>query len=429
MLRPPGLVLDALGRLIEAGYEASIVGGALRDTLLMKPIPDWDIATSAACDRIRQLFSDRKIYQLKHKTVTIVLPGSRLEITPYRDPEGTLEGDLARRDFTINSMAYDLPGQRLIDPWGGRKDLAKRMLRATGDPDLRFREDPVRLLRGVRLATELDFEIDPQTLQSMETLARLLSRVARERVREELIKLLMCSHPSRGFRILSEHRMLKQIIPELCEGVSLEQNAHHQHTVFAHALETMERLPQVLHLRLAGLLHDIAKPSVRTFEGDTWRFLGHARESAYLAEKIMSRLRFSRPLTEKVAHLIAYHMIEYTSQWSDGAVRRLVGKAGKDSIDDLLALRKADLLAHGTGRPTDSFEELQKRVRSTLQKKQATSVHQLATNGHAVMELLHLKPGPRVGDILQHLLEIVTENPHLNNPDDLKSLLERDFLP
>jgi len=429
-LCPPSFVTDALARLIDAGYEALIAGGALRDTLLSRPIPDWDIATSAPHDRIRELFSDRKTYHLRHETVTIVLPGNRLEITPYRGPDGTLEGDLARRDFTINAMAFDLPRKSLIDPWGGREDLAQRVLRATGDPDLRFREDPVRLVRGVRLATELGFEIQHQTLYAMEIHAQLLSRVARERIREELIKLLLSSHPSRGFTILSSSGMLKQIIPELSEGENLKQGLHHQHTVFDHALETMERVPPVLHLRLAALLHDIGKPRVRTPEDNTWRFLGHASVSAHLAGQIMARLRFSRLLTEKVVHLVLNHMIEYTPQWTGGAVRRLIARAGSENIHDLLALRKADLQAHGTGsRGTGPLEELQERVSLILREKQATSVPQLAVNGHDVMNLLHLEPGPRVGEVLQRLLEIVTDNPELNNPDDLRALLEKGPLP
>ena len=429
-LRPPSFVSDAVARFHGAGYEALIVGGALRDSLLGRPIADWDIATSAPRDSIRELFSDRKTYHLRHETVTIVLPNKRLEITPYRDPDRTLEGDLARRDFTINAMAYDLLSKRLIDPWGGGKDLIQRVLRATKDPDVRFREDPIRLLRGIRLAVELGFEIDSKTLHAMETLGRLLRRVAQERIRDELSKLLMCSHPSKGFKMLSGHGMLKQIIPELCEGEGVEQNGHHQLTVFDHALETVERVPQVLHLRLAALLHDVGKPRVRTLEDDSWRFPGHARKGASVAGQIMIRLRFSRLLTEKVVHLVLNHMIEYTSQWSDGAVRRLIGRAGSAGIDDLLALRKADLLAHGTGNEcARPMKELQERVASSLQKKQATSVLQLAINGHGVMKLLHLEPGPRVGEILRHLLKIVTDNPHLNNPDDLKVLLERAPLP
>jgi putative nucleotidyltransferase with HDIG domain len=425
-LRPPSFILDALARLVDAGYDALIVGGALRDTLLKRPVLDWDIATSAECNRIRQLFSDRKTYHLRHETVTIVFPHNRLEITPYRDPNGTLEGDLARRDFTVNAMAYDPVRRELIDPWNGRKDLAQRVIRGTGYPGLRFREDPLRLLRGIRLAVELDFEIQDQTLQAMDVHAHLLRHVAPERIREELVKILMCPRPSGGFKMLSAQGLLRHIIPELCEGKGVEQNFHHQHTVFDHALETVEKVPPVLHLRLSALLHDIAKPRVRTLKGDTWRFLGHARESAHLAQQVMARLRFSRLLTEKVAHLIMNHMIEYDSQWSDGAVTRLIGKVGSDSIDDLLILRKADLVAHSTGNErARPIKELQERVASALQKKRATSVLQLAINGDGVMKLLDLEPGPRVGEILQHLLEIVIDNPHLNNPDDLQELLER----
>ncbi|OPX41719.1 MAG: CCA tRNA nucleotidyltransferase [Deltaproteobacteria bacterium] len=429
-LHIPSFVSDALARLTHAGYEASIVGGALRDAFLDRPIPDWDIATSAPRQRIREVFSDRKTYHLKHETITIVLPKNRLEITPYRDPGRTLIGDLARRDFTINAMAFDPLSKQLIDPWNGRKDLAQKIIKGTENPELRFQEDPVRLLRGIRLSTDLGFEIHPQTLQAMHTHAHLVRQAARERIREELIKLLMSSRPSRGFRMLSVQGLLKHIIPELCEGEGIEQNIHHKLTVFDHSLKTMEMVPQVLHLRLAALLHDVAKPRVRTLEGDTWRFFGHARESACLANRIMENLRFSRSLTKKVVHLIMNHMVDYTPQWGDSAVRRLIRKAGPDNIDDLLLLRKADLLAHGTGLDRiDSLEELKARTAAILKEKHPISVHQLALNGNDVMEILHLGPGPRVGKVLQHLFEVVTESPELNNPHDLRALLEKDSLP
>lgn len=432
-MHPPDFVLGALARLTDAGYDASIVGGAVRDSLLHRPIPDWDVATSAPPKVIRELFSDQTTYHLKHETVTIVLPGNRLEITPYRGPERTLEGDLARRDFTINAMAYDPARKRLFDPWDGRKDLKKRILRATADPDARFREDPIRVLRGIRLAVELGFAIDQRTLGYMEIHARLLRREAPERIREEVAKILMCDHPRRGFKLLSDHGQLEHIIPELCEGEGMEQNIHHRFPIFEHALETVERVPQLLHLRLAALLHDVAKPRVRTPGPNGWRFLGHARESAQLAENILARLRFPRLLTEKVSHLIAEHMVEYTSQWSDGAIRRLIGRTGIENIDDLLTLRKADLLAHGTGENgAQLLEELQGRIAVIMGREEATSVQQLAISGYDVMDALRLKPGPLVGAILRHLLEIVLDNPQLNNPRDLRTLLKEtppDFTP
>jgi putative nucleotidyltransferase with HDIG domain len=221
--------------------------------------------------------------------------------------------------------------------------------------------------------------------------------------------------------------ILAEVLPELCEGKGVEQDrSHHRYTVFDHAIETVDRILPVLHLRLAALLHDIAKPRVKHFERGKWRFLGHAQESADLAERIMARLRFSRTLMEKVSHLIGNHMIGYSAEWGDGAVRRLIRRAGTETIGDLIILRKADLLAHGmNSNPMGPLEDLERRVASIFRKQQAVSLRDLALNGHDVMEVLHLEPGPRVGRILDDLLEAVTDDPHLNNPGDLLSLLKK----
>jgi tRNA nucleotidyltransferase (CCA-adding enzyme) len=420
----PPLVRQVLARLIDAGYEAYIVGGALRDTFLLRPVPDWDIATSAPCDRIRALFSDTKHYHLKHETVTLVLPDRRVEITPYRDPGRSLGGDLARRDFTVNAMAFDPFRQRLIDPWGGLKDLELRMIRATGDPDARFMEDPLRLLRGIRLAAQSGFAIHRHTLAAIKTNAFLVNHAAMERVREELVKLLADIRPSRGFRLMARCGMLDQIIPELSEGIGVTQNSRHRHTVFDHTMETVDAVVPRLHLRLAALFHDIAKPRVRERVRGTWRFLDHARKSSDLAKEILARLRFSRTLMEKVAHLINNHMIEYSEEWGDGAVRRFIRRVGPEHMGDLLLLRRADLRAHRVDSSMiRSLEELERRIVSITRETNAVSLGDLALNGHDVMAILDLEPGPSVGRALQHLLEAVTDDPALNNPEDLSFLL------
>jgi tRNA nucleotidyltransferase/poly(A) polymerase len=425
-LRPPRFVSDALARLHDAGFVAVIVGGAVRDTFLGKPIPDWDIATSAPGSRIRELFSDHKTYHLKHETLTVVLPKNRLEITPFRGCKRLIEEDLARRDFTINAMACDPVRKELFDPWDGRRDVAMRMIRATKNPEDRFQEDPIRLIRGIRLATELNFKLERNTRLMMKKWVHLLQREPPERIREEITKILLSPHPLKGFTLLFEQGMLPYIISELCEGKDLMQNEYHHYDVFDHTLETVERVPPILHLRIAALLHDVAKPRLRSPGKNGWRFPGHAGESAVLARQIMARLRFSRVLTEKVVHLIEHHMVAYNPQWSSGAVRRLIGRVGMQNIHDLITLRKADLLAHGTSEKTAlPLEELHTRIAEIIGKREATSLSQLAVNGHEVMEMLQLKPGPRVGHILRHLLDIVTESPSLNNPRDLRSLLKK----
>jgi tRNA nucleotidyltransferase (CCA-adding enzyme) len=427
----PRRISSVLVRLIDAGQEAYIVGGVLRDALLGRtPAPDWDITTSAQSHLIRELFKDTKNFCLKHGTVTLVFSDTRVEITPYRVPARSLEEDLATRDFTVNAMAWDPAREALVDPWEGAVDLDRHMIRATGDPDSRFREDPIRLLRAIRLATDLGFEIHPRTFAAMEADAFLIDGAAAERVREELTRLLLGSRPSNGFKVMHRCGILVEVLPELCEGKGVDQDhSHHRYSVFDHTMETVDRVLPDLQLRLAALLHDIAKPRVKHFERGKWRFLGHAQQSADLARRIMARLRFPRTLTDKVSHLIDNHMIDYRAEWGDGAVRRLIRRAGTESIGDLILLRKADLLAHGMDNcMTEPLEDLEKRVASILRKRQVVSLRDLALNGHDVMEILHLEPGPRVGRILDGLLEAVTDDPRLNNPGDLLAILTKGIL-
>ncbi len=423
-LRLPSFVHGAVQRLRNAGHESYIVGGALRDTLLKRSIPDWDISTSATSEQIRTLFIDTRSYRLKHDTVTLIVQGQRMEITPFRGTEKTILGDLSRRDFTINSMAHDTLLETLIDPWEGKKDLERRRIRATGDPESRFREDPIRLLRGIRLAVELDFRIQEGTLAAMRSMASTISYAPWERIRDELIKVLMCETPSRGFNMLSETGLLNHVMPELSEGTGVEQNSYHRLTVFDHIMETLDRVPAVLHLRLAALLHDIAKPRVRTYDDDQWRFFGHEEAGARLAEEIMGRLRLPRFLIKRVVGLVRYHMIKYSPEWGDPAVRRLLRKVGPEHIYDLLALRRADLEAHGTFRePEAPLNELEIRIRSLIRERAATCLTHLAVDGHTVMKVLNLTSGPMVGKCLDELLEMVTDRPGLNNEKDLVEIL------
>jgi len=418
------LVRGVLLRLRNAGYEAHIVGGALRDTLLERPVPDWDISTSAAPEQIRTLFIHTRSYRLKHETVTLVVQGKKVEITPFRGPEKTVQGDLATRDFTINAMAHDPFHQILIDPWEGKKDLERRILRATGDPASRFQEDPIRLLRGVRLAVELDFRIHEDTLDTMHAMASSISNAARERIRDELFKILLCDTPSRGFRMLSKTGLLPYILPELSEGIDVEQNPHHRFTVFDHVMETVDRVPSVLHLRMAALLHDIAKPRVRTYHDGQWRFFGHEEAAAELAGKILRRIKLPRSLITQVVRLVRHHMINYSPEWKEAAVRRLLRKVGPEHVPDILTLRMADLQAHGTSQePSIPLNDLRKRIRLLIREKAVTHLTQLAVNGRTVMRVLDLESGPMIGRCLEELLEIVIDRPELNNKKDLTDIL------
>jgi len=242
----PEFVIFILNRLKAAGYQAYIVGGAVRDVFLKRTITDWDVATSAPRDKIRTIFWDTKQFTLKRDTVTLVHTGHHFEVTTFRGEKNGLLSDLSHRDFTINSMAFDPDNDEVIDPYGGESDIDKRVIRAVGNPEARFREDPLRLLRGIRIATELRFRIDEKTISSLGSTASLLSSVAPERIREELMKILMAPRPSRAFNIMVRTGLLKEFLPELLEGYLKRQNHYHRYTIFKHIVETVDHVSQSL---------------------------------------------------------------------------------------------------------------------------------------------------------------------------------------
>ncbi|MBW1780735.1 MAG: CCA tRNA nucleotidyltransferase [Deltaproteobacteria bacterium] len=421
----PGFVTFILSRLKSAGHDAYVVGGALRDAFLKRPVMDWDVATSATPDHIRTLFRDQRHFALKHDTITLVHSGAHFEVTPFRGTENTLQSDLSHRDFTVNAMAFDPADPRVIDPAHGACDITKRVLRAVGNPEDRFREDPIRLLRCVRLAAELDFRIDPRTSAGLTTMAPLLSTVAPERIRDELMKILMTRRPSGSFYLMVRTGLLKAFLPELLEGYLKRQNKYHQYTIFRHIVETIDRVRPDPVLRLTALLHDIAKPRTRIKRGGTWHFYGHEKESARLAQDILKRLRFGNEMAKKVTHLTQRHMINYDPEWSNAAVRRLIRRIGIGHIRDLLAFRRADLLAHGPAKQDLILsDELDKRVKEQLRREAPTSRSDLAVDGHMVMKITGLSPGPQVGRVLRELNEKVLDHPELNTKKDLEALLE-----
>jgi len=422
----PAFVAFILERLKEAGHQAFIVGGAVRNIFLQLPIADWDIATSAQPEEIKTSFHDIKFFTLKHETVTLVHSGRHFEVTTFRGKNGCLEDDLAHRDFTINAMALDPEGIEILDPFGGRIDIREKLIRAVGDPQIRFQEDPLRLLRAVRLATELGFLIEAKTLETLTCLAPLLDKVAPERIREELIKVLMNSKPSMGFNVMRKTGLLKQFLPELLEGYRKRQNARHRYTVYKHIMETIDRTEPVQLLRLTALFHDIAKPRVREKIDGKWRFFGHEAASADLATEILYRLKFTRLIIGKVTNLIQHHMIDYHSQWSAAAVRRLIRRVGPENIMDLIQFRRADIFAHGLdNQETILIDELEGRIKDQMKSSVPTKTQDLAINGLTVMEILRLSAGPEVGRILRELMEKVIDNPELNTKSHLIAILEQ----
>jgi tRNA nucleotidyltransferase (CCA-adding enzyme) len=426
----PAFVLMILHRLHVTGHEAYVVGGAVRDMCMHRPVADWDVATSASPLKIRSIFNDIRNFSLKHETMTLVDEDKHYEVTTFRGGRGkakTIGQDLAHRDFTINAMAYDLGKMEVVDPCGGIRDLSRKIVRATGEAEERFAEDPLRLLRAIRLATELRFCIEPATLNAIRTMTGQLKSTAQERIREELIKILVSRKPSYGFNLMRRTGLLKDVLPELLEGYGKRQNPeYHRFTIYRHTMETVDRSEVDPILRLTALLHDIAKPRVREKIAGKFRFYGHEEASALLAREIMERLKFSNETMGLVTNLIENHMrvVGYHVGWSDGAVRRLIRRVGEENMARFLSFRRADLLAHGVvDEKLELFSELEKRVKKVLRIPLVAKAQDLAIDGHKVMEVLGLTPGPEVGEVLHMLMERVTDHPELNTEERLISVL------
>ena len=414
----PSIVLDISRKLIKSGYQAFIVGGAIRDSLLGFKVKDWDVATNAMPEKIYDLFPGMTRFHLKHGTVTLVYGGKNFEVTTFRGKEGSghsIEEDLAHRDFALNAMAYDITNRRIIDPFGGKKDMANKVVRAVLNPLERFNEDPLRMMRAIRFSLELGYSIEPETLMAMNSMAHAIDNVAQERIRDELLRIVMVKKPSRGLNLMRKTGLLNRILPELVEGYRKRQNNYHRYTIYRHTMETVDSVEPDPVLRLSALFHDIAKPRVRAKIKGRWRFLGHATASAELTKEIMMRLRFSNEWTDRVTSLVAHHMFDYKQELSDRAMRRFIKRIGVDNIGDLMRLRKADDLAHGWGRGFEKYiNEFKERIDAILKKSPPLRISQLAVNGHDVMDVLGLQSGSKVGEILNHLLEVVIENPDFN---------------
>lgn len=434
--RIPKEVFRVIGRLEEAGYEAYIVGGAVRNLALGKDVPDYDIATSATPEEVRLLFKKTIPTGIKHGTVTVREGNMAFEVTTFRMEKGysdhrrpdevefsqSLLDDLSRRDFTFNAMALSKSG-KIVDPYGGLKDLRKRILRAVGDADERFAEDALRMLRAVRFAAELGCRIEENTLLAIKSHASELQHVSRERIRDEFNRCLLSSKPSMALQYLWETRLLKEFIPELLEGVDLEQNVHHAYTVWEHSIYSPDNIKPELHLRLAALFHDIAKPRTLSVDENGERhFFHHEVLGARMTEEIMQRLKYDNKTIGKVSHLIRQHLaLHLYRDMSDAAVRRLINRIGLANIPDLLELRKADRLASGTKKTplSKGTKILLERIERVLAEDAAFGLKDLAVNGNDIMQATGIRPGPLVGEILNALLEEVLDDPRLNERDIL----------
>jgi len=461
---------EILAVLQSHGFEAFLVGGCVRDLCLGRVPEDWDIATSAQPEQVRQLFAQTIATGLKHGTVTVVLRKTDLdmglnkmdkieadepkyaldepkqepdeskyaldesqyyEVTTYRiDGEyrdarrpaqvtftASLTEDLRRRDFTINAMAYH-PQTWLIDPFGGIADLQQKIIRVVGDGHERFREDALRMLRAVRFASQLGFTIAQETAQSIKANSHLLAKISKERIREELLKILCSAHPE-NIRQLSELSLMQYIIPEIEQGIGFDQrNCHHDKTVYEHTLAVVQNTPNEPVLRLAALLHDIAKPATFTLdEQGRGHFYGHHLVGEKMAREILERLKFDRLTIQKVCILVRNHMSRF-AHFKDKGLKRFINRVGPENLTGLFVLQRADILASKPPHDFRGLLNLQAEVEKVLKEKQPLTVRDLAVNGDDLIAL-GMKPGKKLGETLQWLLEKVWENPALNTREKL----------
>ncbi|HBI25219.1 MAG: Polynucleotide adenylyltransferase/metal dependent phosphohydrolase [Candidatus Wolfebacteria bacterium GW2011_GWC2_39_22] len=424
-----------------AGFEAYLVGGCVRDMIVGVEPKDWDITTAARPEKIQELFPE-SVYENNFGTVAIKTDSEDpklkiVEVTTFRiegkysdkrHPDEVrfadkVEDDLSRRDFTINAMAYDIDTNEVIDPYGGREDLENGVIRTVGDPLKRFEEDALRLMRGVRFSAEFGFVIEEYTEKALQQSAGLLEMIAKERIRDEFIKIISTKKAVEGIEELERTGLLRFVMPELRDGIGVGQNEHHIYSVWEHNLKSLEytvKQDYALEIRLAALLHDVGKPKTKAGGGKHSTFYNHELVGARIATRMLDRLHFPKHIAENVIHLVRYHMFYYNvGEVSPAGVRRFLARVGPESIDDLIKVREADRIGSGVPKAVPyKLRHLLFMIEKV--KRDPISPKMIKINGEEIMELLSIKPGPKIGKILAVLLEEVIEDPFKNEQVLLK---------
>ena len=446
----PKQVLDVLEKINERGFEAYVVGGCVRDLILDKIPKDWDVTTNAKPAEVIEIFPD-SFYENDFGTVGVkvekfisngILKKNRehdiVEVTTYRiesiytdrrRPDEikfakTLEEDLSRRDFTMNAIALKVAdnndGFEIVDLFGGQIDISNRIIKTVGDANERFSEDALRMMRAIRLHAELNFNIEQKTFDAIKKNSKLISHVALERIKDELTRVILSDNASEGIDMMHKTNLLNHIIPELEKGVGVSQNRHHIHSVYNHGILALKYCPsKKIEVRLAALLHDIAKPQTKRGEGEFATFYNHDHVGAKIVRNILTRLRFSNEIIEDVSKLVDNHMFYYNpDEVTEASVRRLIKKVGLESMKDLMDLRISDRL--GSGTPKAKPYKL-RHLEYVIEKvsKDAVSVKMLKINGNDLMKDLKITPGPKIGAILDVLLFEVIEKAEKNKRDYL----------
>lgn len=444
----PQEILDIYKRVGEANFEVYLVGGCVRNMLLKKPVKDWDMTTNATPEDLLKVFKEG-FYDNKFGTVglpllTQVYGRIVVEITTFRTEKGfsdkrrpdavewgnSIEEDLARRDFTINAIALKLETRRstlnavLIDPYEGQKDIDRKIIRAVGNPKERFKEDALRLLRAVRIATEYSFVVEENTWKEIVADSKLIKEVSGERIRIELLRILASENAYEGIMLLKNSTLLDHILPELIEGIGISQKRpgrHHVDDVFTHNILSLKFCPSKDPIiRFAALLHDVGKPKVMgKDENGLVIFYNHEVAGAKEAREICDRLKFSRKERDKIVNLIRWHMFTVDEKLSDAGIRRFIRRIGVGNVKDMMDLRIGDRLGGGT-QTAESWrlKLFKKRIEDQL-KPLPFSINDLAIDGNDIMKELKIKPGPKIGEILQKLFLEVDEDLSKNRKEFL----------
>ncbi|RII34465.1 HD domain-containing protein [Clostridium chromiireducens] len=437
LVNMPRNVEYIIDTLIESGSEAFIVGGCVRDIILNKEPKDWDITTKARPEEVIRLFDKVILTGLKHGTVTVVLDRENYEVTTYRtDGEyednrhpkevefvDSLKEDLARRDFTINAMAYNYK-VGLIDYFEGAKDLKNKIIKTVGEPEKRFNEDSLRMLRAVRFSAQLDFNISENVLCSIKKLKNNIKNISRERIRDEFNKILL--YNPRKIDILRECELLEFIIPEFKGTYNFNQNnPYHIHDLYSHTLLSIESIEPSLYLRLTMALHDLGKVISKSIDKKgISHYYGHGKESVRLSKEILKSLKYDNNSIEKILTLIQYHDCTLKSKLS---VKRMLNKIGEELLRDLIKVQRADILAQNPDYRWERLEnlaEVEEKLNLIIAQKECFNLKDLKINGGDLISLGFVK-GQEIGETLQKLLEIVIEYPELNNQQDLFEIAKK----
>lgn len=434
-----GYIIRELNR---NGHEAYVVGGCIRDILIGLPPKDYDITTSADPDEVIRIFRKTIPTGIKHGTVGVVTTDGMYDVTTYRS-EGEyinsrypanvifiddLVEDLRRRDITINAMAYNTE-KGIIDPFDGTSDIRGKTIRAVGNPILRFKEDALRILRAIRLATTLNFNIEEKTLFGIVETMDGLQFITVERIREEINTILLSDQPSRGISMLFQLGIMKYVLPEIMPMAAFGQfNPHHDKDVLGHTLDVVDHVPAKLHLRLAALFHDCGKPGTFTVDRNgIGHFYGHEKRSVEIAEAALLRLKYDKKTIQKVLTLIEHHMVSIDMK-NELKLKNLIRKLDKVNINDLFELKTADFVSKPESGNTKLFEinALRDRIFDIIERKDPLTIGDLAVNGQEIMNL-GIKEGREVGRILHMLLEKVLKEPGLNHKETLLRIARKEL--